>query len=334
MSSTSIPPSTTAEQEPPPTTERHALVKDLKKIVEVLLAVPLPNTDTCLQQLRVVSSRVQSSTDLATASAATSSSYTVEELEARYLLTCERLELLVKDVKNAEVCHADAKKALHTRRKAEDAAKANDAVAAKADGQNARFSSSFSTRSLTTRIFTRGIAPQPPSTEPLQQVATDDWQSAVVAISTNVSGRRKPAVRSAKEGVHALTHVTEGDEESAPTCITRPLEFDPEMSRVTYAAGVSMLGVLVYRSFFRRRRRRHLACQIDVSLHVWYHFIVWSRLVCVVVCRFFQGPHTANFGVGVVSSLKKRDTIAFFFVFFFCFVCLRDTTTIYSICLR
>jgi hypothetical protein len=253
MSSTSIAPSTTAEQEPPPT-ESHALAEDLKVIAEVLLAVPLPNTDACLQQLRVVSSRVQSSTDLVTASAAMSSNYTTEELEARYSLTRERLELLVVDVKSAEVCHADAKRALDTRRKTE-AAKANTkrkAEAAKADTQSARFSSSWrmsarsssrriSTRSLTKRILTRGIAPQP-STEPLQQ-------SVFVAIS-NVSGRRKHAVRSANEGIAAMTHVTKREEEAASSCITHPLEFDPEMSQVAYAAGVSMLGVLVLSTLY------------------------------------------------------------------------------------
>jgi hypothetical protein len=233
----------TAEHEASPM-EHHALAEDLKEIVEILLASPHPNIDTCLQQLRTVASRVQRSVDLATASATTSSNHAVEELEARYSLNRERLTLLVVDIKSAEVCLADTKKALHTKRKAE---------AAGANRQSERSSlrisvrSSFrhiSSRSPSKRFSTREVRPQP-DIESLQQ-ATTDGQSAVIAISNNVSGRRKHAVRSANEGVAALTHVTEREEESASTCITRPLEFDPEMSRVAYAAGVSMLGVMVF----------------------------------------------------------------------------------------
>ncbi len=60
-----------------------------------------------------------------------------------------------------------------------------------------------------------------------------------------MSGRRKYAVRSANEGVAALTHVTNGEGEAASACISRPLEFDPEMSQVAYAAVLSVLGVLI-----------------------------------------------------------------------------------------
>jgi hypothetical protein len=248
MPGTSISTSTTAEQEEPPT-ERHVLVEDLKGIVEVLLAGgSLPNT---LQQLRVISSRVQSSIDLATSSEATSPDYTVEELEARYSLTHERLELLVVDVKSAEVCNADAKKALDTKCKAETA-KADTkrkAEAAKAGRQSARFALSswrISARSSSRRILTRGIAP---NTEPLQQVTTNG-QSVDVAIS-NVRGRRKHAVRSVNEGVAAVTRVAIREEQAASSIlITRPLEFDPEMSRVAFAAGLSMLGVLVLSTLY------------------------------------------------------------------------------------
>ncbi len=242
MSSRSISPSTTAEQEPRPT-EHHALAEDLKEIFE---AVKQPNMDTCLQQLRAVASRVQRSVDLEAASAATSSNHTVEELEARHLLNRERLALLVVDVKSAEVCLANSKKALETKRKAE---------AAEADRKSERSSlrisvyrSSFrriSSRSPSMRFSTRGVHPHH-DIEKVQQATTDE-QNAVVVIS-NVNGRRKHAVRSAKEGVAALTHVTEREE--AATCITRPLEFDPELSRVAYAAGVSMLGVLVLSTLY------------------------------------------------------------------------------------
>jgi hypothetical protein len=262
MSSTSISPSTTAAEQELPPTVRHALVEDLKAIVGVLQAESHPTTDACLQQLRVAASRAQRSIDLATASAATSSNNdTVEELEARFSLTRERLELFVVDVKSADVCHADAKKALDTKRKAEAANAGNattrKAEAAKADGQSARLVSSswrtsahssswrISTRSLSRRISFRGIEPQPPSTEPLQQATADDGQSAVVAISNVSSGRRKRAVRSANEGVSAMAHVAIRAEPATSARITRPLEFDPPMSRVAYAAGLSMLGVLL-----------------------------------------------------------------------------------------
>jgi hypothetical protein len=246
MSSTSISPSRTAEQDEL-STEHHALAEDLKEIVEVLLAVPHPTMDACLQQLRAVASRVQSSVDLATASAATSSNHAVAELEARYSLNRERMTLLVVDIKSAKVCLADSKKALHTKRKAE-AAEANRLSERSSLRISARSSSMrISSRSSRNHFLTRGVQPQP-DIEPLQQDTTDG-QVAVVAIS-NVSGRRKCAVCSAKEGVTALTRVTERDEEAAFTHITRSLEFDPEMSRVAYAAGVSMLGVLVLSTLY------------------------------------------------------------------------------------
>ncbi len=192
--------------------------------------------DTCLQQLRAVASRVQRSVDLEAASAATSSNHTVEELEARHSLNRERLALLVVDIKSAEVCLANSKKA------------------AEADRQSERTSLRISVRSSSWRISSRSpskrfstcVVHSHHDEEKLQQ-ATADGQSVVVAIS-NVNGRRKYAVRSAKEGVAVLTHVTEREE--AATCITRPLEFDPEMSRVAYAAGVSMLGVLVLSTLY------------------------------------------------------------------------------------
>jgi hypothetical protein len=234
-------PSTTAEQEPPttvifepPTTVRHALAEDLKGVVEVLLAGSLlPSTDACLQQLRVVVSRAQRSVDLATASAALSSSHTVEELEAAYSLTRERMGLAMVDIKSAEVRNAEVKKALlHTQRKA---------AAVEAVEQSAR--------SATSRFLTGRIQPQP-STEPLQQ-ATANGQSAVVGIS-DVGGRRKHAVRSPNEGVSALTraHAAKSEEEASSTRITRALEFDPSVTRVAYAAGLSMLWVLLLSTLY------------------------------------------------------------------------------------
>jgi hypothetical protein len=220
----------TAEQVPP-ITVHHVLAEDLKGVVEVLLAGPLPNMDACLQQLRVVVSRAQKSVDLATASAALSSNYTVEELEAAYSLTRERVSLEVVDIKSAEVRNVVVKKALlHTQRKAK---------AAKAVGQSAH--------SSTFRFFSGRVEPQP-TTEPPQQ-ATADGQIAVVAIS-DVGGGRKHAVRSPNEGVAALTHAAEREEEDAPTRITRALEFDPEMTRVAYAAGLSMLCVLLLSTLY------------------------------------------------------------------------------------
>jgi hypothetical protein len=264
MSSTSISPSTTAAEQELPPTVRHALAEDLKAIARVLLAESPPTTDACLQQLRVAASRAQRSIDLATASAATSSKNTVEDLEARYSLTRERLELLVVDVKSADVCHANAKKALDTKRKAEaanaDTTSTRKAEAVKADRQSARFVSSswctsahsssrrISSRSLIKRMSTRGIDPQP-NTEPLQQ-ATTDGLSAVVSISNVSSGRRKHAVRSANEGVAAMAHVAIREEPATSIRITRPLEFDPPMSRVAYAVGLSMLGVLLLSALY------------------------------------------------------------------------------------
>jgi hypothetical protein len=243
MFSTSISPSTTAVQEPPPT-ERHALADDLKKILEVLLAVPLPNTDTCLQQLRVVTSREQRSVDLATASALTYSNDTVAELEAKYSLYRERLALLVVDVKSAEVCLTNAEKVLDTKRKAEAAVAVGQSATRSSLRMSVRPSSwRSSIRSSSKRSSTRGVEPPQPDKEPLQQ-ATTAGQSVVVAIS-NVSGWRKLAVRSPNEGVAALTHAAEREEDAASTLITRTLEFDPAMSRVAYAAGFSMLCVLV-----------------------------------------------------------------------------------------
>ncbi len=155
------------------------------------------------------------------------------------------------DIKSAQVCNANAKKALDTKRKV-DAAKADRQSArllASSWGISARSSSRrISTRSLTKRISTRGVVPQP-CIEPLQQATTDEQQSAVDAIS-NVSGRRKHAVRSASEGVAAVTHVAFRDEQAAYTCITRPREFDPEMSRVAHAAGLSILGILVLSTLY------------------------------------------------------------------------------------
>jgi hypothetical protein len=97
MFSMSTLPITTAEQELP-TTVRHALVEDLKGVVEALRAGPLPNTDDCLHQLRVVVSRVQRSVDLATTSAELSSNFTVEELEAAYSLTRARSYFLLLSI--------------------------------------------------------------------------------------------------------------------------------------------------------------------------------------------------------------------------------------------
>jgi hypothetical protein len=223
-------PSTAAEQEEPSTTVRHALAEDLKGVVEVLRAESLPSTDACLQQLRVIVSRVQKSVDLATVSAELSSIYTVEELEAAYSLTRERLGVAVVDIKNAEVRNAEVENALHTQRKAE---------AAKGVGQSAR--------SSTFRFLSGRIQPQP-STEPLQQ-ATADGQSVIVAIAIEGGGRRH-AVRSPNEGVAALAHAAERVEEDADTRITRALEFDPAMMRVAYAAGLSMLYVLVLSALY------------------------------------------------------------------------------------
>jgi hypothetical protein len=223
MSSTRTSPSTIAEHESP-ITVRHALAEDLKGVVEVLLAGSLPNTDVCfelgciLQQLRVVASRVQRSVDLATASATLSSNYTVEELEAASSLTRERVRLAVVDIKSAEVRNAEVEKALHTQRKAV--------------GQSAR--------SSTFRFFTGRVQPQP-STESPQQATADVGQRAVDAIP-NVGGGRKHA----NEGIAALTHAAERKEEAAFTLITRPLEFDPCALNVAYAAGLSMLCVLVF----------------------------------------------------------------------------------------
>jgi hypothetical protein len=219
-------PSTTAAEQELSTTVRHALAEDLKGLVKALRAGSLPNTDACLQQLRVVVSRVQSSVDLATVSEELSSNYTVEELETAYSLTRARVGLAVVDIKSAEVRNAKVENALHTQRKAE---------AAKAVGQSAR---------PPTFLFVFGRVQPQPSTEPLQQQATADdggGQSAVIAISDVGGGGRRCAVRSPKEGVAALTHAAEREEDDAHTGITRALEFDPPMSRVGYAAGLSML---------------------------------------------------------------------------------------------
>ncbi len=220
-------PSTTAEQEELPTTGvRHALAEDLNGVAEVLRAELLPNTDACLQQLREIVSRAQRSVDLATASAESSSNYTVEELEAAHSLTRARVVLAVVDIKSAEVRNADVEKALHTQRKA--------AAAAEAVGESARFF----------RILPGRVVQPHPSAEPLQQSMTDGQSSVVFAIS-DVGGGRRNAVRSADEGVAALTHVAAREEDDASTRITRALEFDPETTRVAYAAGLSMLCVLV-----------------------------------------------------------------------------------------
>ncbi len=74
------------------------------------------------------------------------------------------------------------------------------------------------------------------------QATADDGQSAAVAIS-DVGGGRRHAIRSPNEGVAALTHAAETEEEDAST---RALDFDPQMMRVVYAAGLSMLYVLVF----------------------------------------------------------------------------------------
>ncbi len=141
--------------------------------------------------------------------------------------------LAVVDIKSAEVRNAEVEKVLlHAQRKAE---------AAEAVGQSAR--------SPTFRFVTSRVQPQQPSTEPLQQ-ATADGQSAVVAISDVVGGGRKHALRSPHEGVAALTHAAESEEEAASSRITRTLEFDPEMTRVVYAAGLSMLYVLVLSTLY------------------------------------------------------------------------------------
>jgi hypothetical protein len=240
-------PSTTAEQEPP-TTVRHALVEDLKGVVEALRTGSIPSTDACLQQLRVVVSRVQRSVDSATASATLSSNFTVEELEAAYSLTRERVGLAVVDIKSAEVRNAEVEKALlHMQRKVE---------AAEAVGQRSR-SSAFLFSS--DRVQPQPQPPPQPSTAEPPQQATADGQSAVVAIygqSADVGGgsRRKYAVRCPNEGVAALTrtHAAGRDEEdtTSATSIIRALEFDPSMTRVAYAAGLSMLYVLVLSTLY------------------------------------------------------------------------------------
>ncbi len=117
----------------------------------------------------MVSSRVQSSVDLAKASVPTFSNHTVEELEARCSLNRERLALLVVDVKIAQTSLADASKALDTKRKAEAA------------GESVRSSLRISARSSSWRISTcssskrfikGGVQPQP-NIEPLQQAVKD-----------------------------------------------------------------------------------------------------------------------------------------------------------------
>ncbi len=118
-------------------------------------------------------------------------------------------------------------KALHTQRKA---------AAAEAVGRSAR--------SSTFRILPGRVVQPKPITEPLQQ-ATADGQSAVVLAISDVGGGRRYAVPSANEGVATLTHVAAREEDDASTRLTRALEFDPEMMRVAYATGLSMLYVLV-----------------------------------------------------------------------------------------
>ncbi len=221
-----LPHEPTAEQEPP-TKVRHLLAEDLKGVVEVLLAGSHPNMDDCLHQLRVIVSRVQMSVDLATASAESSSNYTVEELKAAYSLTRARVGLAVVDIKSAEVRNAAVENALRTQLKAE---------ATTAVGQSAR--------SSTFRFLSGRVQPQPSTEQP-----TADGQSAVVAI-TEVGGGRRHAVRSPNEGVAALTHAAERKEETVSAGITRALEFDPEMSRVAYAAGVSIRGVLMLSTLY------------------------------------------------------------------------------------
>jgi hypothetical protein len=257
-------PSTTAEQEPP-TTVRHALAEDLKGVVEVLLEGSHPNTDACLnnilQQLREVVSRVQMSVDLLTASAELSSNYAVEELEAAYSLTRARMRLSVVDMKSAEVRNAGVEKALHTQR---EAAATAEAVEQSAHVSTYRFFSGRvqsrkaesaeavgrSAGSPTFRILSGRVQPQPSRTEPLQQATADGGQSAFVVAVSDEGGGRKHAVRFPNEGVAALSHVAERAEEAASTRITRALEFDPAMTRVAYAAGLSMLWVLLLSTLY------------------------------------------------------------------------------------
>jgi hypothetical protein len=61
--------------------------------------------------------------------------------------------------------------------------------------------------------------------------------------------RKAAAAEAVGKSVRSSNFLTTREEEAASTCITRPLEFDPEMSRVAYAAGLSMLGVLVLSTF-------------------------------------------------------------------------------------
>ncbi len=225
-------PSTTAEHEAPPTVVIRALAEELTGVAKVLRAGSPPNSsDACLQQLREVVSRAQRSVDLATASVELSSNYTVEDLEALHLQTRERIGLAVVEIKSAEMRNAAVEKALRTQRKAAAAAAAVEAV-----GRSAR-SSKF--RILSSRV----IQPQP-STESLQQ-ATADGHFSVVLPTSDVDGARRCAVPSANEGVAALTHVAAREEGDASTRLTRALEFDPEMTRVAYATGLSMLYVLL-----------------------------------------------------------------------------------------
>ncbi len=218
-------PSATVEQEP-----RHALAEDLKGVIEVLLAGSHPNTDACLQQLRVVVSRAQKSVDLAEASVVLSSNYTVEELEAAYSLSRERVVLAVADITSAEMRNAEVEKALHTQRKA---------AAAKAVKHTLR-SPAF--------LFLTGRVQPQLSTEPKQHV-TADGQSSVVAVF-DVSRGRRHAVKCPSEGVASLNRAAESEEEVASTRIVRALEFDPAMTRVAYAAVISMLHVLVLSTLY------------------------------------------------------------------------------------
>jgi hypothetical protein len=133
----------------------------------------------------------------------------------------------VVDTKSAELRNAEVETALHTQRKA-------------AREQSAR--------SSTFRFLTGRVKPQP-STELLQH-AIADRQSAVVAVSDAGGGRRKHAVRSPIEGVAVLTHAAEIEKEDASTRITRVLEFDPSMTRVAYAAALSILCVLGLSTFY------------------------------------------------------------------------------------
>jgi hypothetical protein len=174
--------------------------------------------------------------------------------------------LAVVDIKSAEVRNAEVERALHIQRKEE---------AVEAVGQSARSSTfristlsnvdgrhkytfrspdetrftrtlrSTRTRPSTSPISTGRVHTQP-STKPLQQ-GTIDGQNAVVDISDVGGGGRRHAVRSPNEGVAALTHAAE---RTASTRITRTLEFDPEMRRVAYATGLSMLCVLMFSTLY------------------------------------------------------------------------------------